>query len=411
MDELLGALQQIDPLWSVVLVAVALAILVVARLWRASFLKVLAGFVALAVVGGLGGAAYYGYLHLEDSRRIEERRVLEERAAALFSRAVEPESVFACIDGSPVPAMQEGCERTLFAEPQRVAAAVAIVTQRLSFLDDALDFAERDPSYLERIEPIRKAAEADPYGFVAFVLSVEHQCSADSCKRFQLLRDPTQVRENMRVRRLEAYMARYSANWRGSTDAAPIASKPTSAPLITISEPAGAPAKAETKEAASQPTQAEKPAGEPAADSRAADAPSPQAPAPLAPVAASAPIITPPADAAAKEAPRPAAAGPAAASPAAAKQPEAAAAKGAAQPRPPSQPQARPAGQPKTKASADPVSRRTNEPVAGLPRVVPSEYIRDKEEKEKEEAAEPTTQAAGRPATPAQVWPQQQNFR
>jgi hypothetical protein len=399
MDELLGALQQIDPLWSVVLAAVALAIIVIAKLWRASFAKVLAGFVALTIVGGFGAAGYYGYLHLEDSRRIEERRILEERAAALFSRAVEAESVFACIDSSPVPAMQEGCERILFAEPQRAAAAVAIVTQRLAFLDDALEFAERDPSYLDRIEPLRRSAESDPYGFVAFVLSVEHQCTPDSCKRFALLRDATRVKENMRVRRFEAYMAKHAANWRGSSEAVPVATKPSSAPLITISEPAAGPARAESDEAA--PTAAEKPA----AETTAAAEPKPvEAPLPQAPVAAMAPIITPPSEPAApKETPRPSTTSPGKQS----ADPSAGAK--SAQPRPQSQPRP-PAGQAKAKSGGDPVSRRTSEPVAGLPRVVPSEYIRDKEEKDREEA-EPTAQAAGRPGTPLPISPPQQNFR
>ncbi|MCC6948233.1 MAG: hypothetical protein IT539_10750 [Bradyrhizobiaceae bacterium] len=407
MDELLESLQQIDPLWSVVLVAIALAILVIARVWGASLLKAVAVFVAVFAVGGVAAAGYYGYLHLEDSRRIEERRVLEERAAALFSRAVEPESVFACIDGSPVPAMQEGCERILFAEPQRVAAAVAIVTQRLAFLDEALAFAERDPSYLERIEPIRKSAESDPYGFVAFVLSVEHQCTADSCKRFSMLRDATTVKENMRVRRLEAYMAKYSAGWRGAAadeaGGAAAAPKPTTAPLVSISEPAPAPEPAAAPAAAAgasvsvEPSPASEPAEKPAEAAPAA---------PQMPIAAQLPLIAPPSETTGfGDSPRPAAAAPAAA---AAKQPAEGAPAAKRPPQQPAQPQAQPraASQAKAKA-ADPVSRRTNEPVAGLPRVVPSEYIRDKEEKEETETS---TQAEGRPGAPTPIIPQQ-NFR
>jgi len=414
MDEVLTSLQQIDPLWSVVLVAIALGILVIARVWDASFLKVATVFAAVFVVGGLAAAGYYGYQHLEDSRRIEERRVLEERAAALFAQAVEPQTVFACLDGSPVPAMQEGCERILFAEPQRVAAAVAVVTQRLAFLDDALAFAERDPRYLERIEPIRKSAEADPFGFVAFVLSVEHQCSVDSCNRFALLRDASTVKENMRVRRLEAYMAKYSANWRGSgageREAAAATSKPVTTPLVSISEPASAPASEEAPAAAtdSAPAPAEPLQADEPADKSTEVAPE----GPQFPVAAQLPPLVAPATEAAGfgGSPQPAAATPAAAaakqpaeSKTAAKQP--ADSKAAAK-RPP-QPQPRAASQAKAK-TADPVMRRTNEPVAGLPRVVPSEYIRDKEEAE---AAEASTQTAGQPGAPTPITPPQQNFR
>ena len=66
-----------------------------------------------------------------------------------------------------------------------------------------------------------------------------------------------------------------------------------------------------------------------------------------------------------------------------------------------------PAQQAKAKTKqADPVSRRSSEPVGGLPRVVPSEYIREAEEKQ-EADAQPAPQAAGAP-TP--ISPPQQNF-
>src|SRR5688572_9325484 len=118
MDELLQALQHIDPLWSVALVAAALVVLLIAKFWRASFGRILAVLVALAIVGSAATAAYFGYEHFEETRRLTERRALDERAAALFQQAVQPGSVFACIDGSPVPSLQEACEENLFAEPQ-----------------------------------------------------------------------------------------------------------------------------------------------------------------------------------------------------------------------------------------------------------------------------------------------------
>lgn len=405
MDELLEVIQHVDPLWSVVLVAIALAILVIAKLWSASFAKVLGGLAVLAVVGAAGAAGYFGYAYLEETRRLEERRLLEERIAGLFNRAVEPDSVFACLDGSPVPAMQEGCERTLFAEPQRVAAAVAIVTQRLALLADALEFANtRDAGYLDRIEPLRKSVETDPYGFVAFVLSVEHQCTPDTCRRFELLRDPATVKENMRVRRLEAYMAKHSVAWRGSSlepaISAPETSKPTTAPLVTISEPARPSATGESSPAQSEASPA-------TTEAKGADKPADAAGAvPQAPVAASAPVVVPPSDASGfgGSSQPPSAAG--AAQPA---EQQAAPSGTKPAPTPPLRPVAQPKAAPQTraKAKADPVTRRTTEPVAGLPRVVPSDYIRNREEEEHEAAA----QASGQPGTPTPITPPQQNFR
>jgi hypothetical protein len=406
MDDILDYVQEIDPLWSVVLVAIALAVLLAARLSRASFLGIVAVVIALAVVGALAAGGYYSYLQYEETRRLDERRALDERVEALFSKTIEPDSVFACIDGSPAPAMLEACERSLFAEPARVAAAVAIVTQRIAFLDDAIAFAEqRDPDYAKRIESMRNSIEADPYGFVAFVLSVEHRCTPDSCARFALLRDAERVKENMRVRRLEAYLAKHSTTWRGSSelpaDTVPTVGGPRDvafcddqrrtevAPAISESDaspreelPVGVAPVIIPREMVIAPM-----ITPPSAATAAAEPPA----------AASAPVVAPAAEAGFAEPPTPAEpAAPVAARPAPAKGAE-----------PAAKNTTRPAGQAKAKARpVDPAARRSNEPVAGLPRVVPSEYIREQEEKE-EASAQSSTPA---PGAPVPISPPQQNF-
>jgi hypothetical protein len=366
MDQLLANLQEIDPLWSVALVAAALGLLLIARFWRTSLLRLLA-VVALAVfIGGAAAAGYYGYSYFEDMRRLGERRALDERAAVLLRKTVEPDSVFACIDGSPAPAMQEACEQNLFAEPERVAAAVAIVTQRLAFLADAVPFAkERDPGYLDNVEPLRRAMAADPYGLVGFVLSVEHGCNADACARFALFHDPARVKENMRGRRFEAHLTRYSAAWRSSSvqpaEAASSAGAAASAPLVTISGDAAG-HKEENKEAADDAT------------------PSGAAAALEIPTAAAAPVLAPPAAAERFDQPK-------------------------AEPAPPPAPLPR-ADSGKDKAKERPkaaaVPARSSAPVAGLPRVVPGDYVRERDEAQ--------TEAATRPGAPTPISPPQQNF-
>jgi hypothetical protein len=389
MDEFLEHMQQIDPLWSVVLVGVALAVLVVAKLWSATFLRILAGTLTVALLVAIGAGGYYGYSYFENLRRLEERQALDGRAEALFSKTVEPDSVFACVDGSPAPAMQEACERSLFAEPARVAAAVSIVTQRLAFLYDALAFvAARDPEYAKRIESMRNSIEADPYGFVAFVLSVEHRCSLESCARFAMLRDPAHVKENMRVRRFEAYMAKYAATWRGAHEPEePTAKAGTStSPLVTISaEPKPEPAESKPPEDGD--------AKEPGA------AASEPAPVTELPAAALAPIITPPADASFATAPAESKQEAKAAAPA---KGAASAAKSASAPE---KSAARPPAPAKSKAK-DPAAQRSSAPVAGLPRVVPSEYIREQEEKPEA----PEQSSVPQPGAPTPITPLQQNF-
>lgn len=403
MDEWLQYVQELDPLWAVVPVAAALGVLLLARLWRPSFAYLFAGLAAFVAVGGLAAAGYYGFVYFEDQKRLEERRALDERAARLFIKTVESDSVFACIDGSPAPAMLEACERRLFAEPQRIAAAVAIVTQRLVLLDDALAFvAERDPGYAEQIAPMRNAIESDPYGFVAFVLSVEHGCTHEKCGRFSLLRDPARVRENMRVRRLEAYLAKHSTIWRGTSelpaDLTPTVGRNTSSPLVTISgEPTAAPAGSREEE----PAHSAEPVAAATNDPPVPPALLPLVPPPSAasvaaepPAAALAPVVAPAEQNNFTEPPRPA-------EPAPTKASKGNGAKAAA---------TRPiASQSKsTQASSKARSsdaRRSSEPVAGLPRVVPSDYIRDAEEKE--EASEQSAAPAAGAPTPISP---QQNF-
>lgn len=422
MDEFLRYAEQVDPMWAVVLAAAALGILLVVRLWRSSFAYVLAGVLAFALVGGISAAGYYSYAYFEDQRRIEERRLLDERAEVLFTKTIEPDSVFACIDGSPAPAMREACERSLFAEPQRVAAAVAIVTRRIAFLHDALMFAaERDPSYAERIESMHNAVESDPFGFVAFVLSVEHGCTHEKCARFDMLRDPARVRENMRVRRLEAYLAKHSTNWRGSSESpaapAPKTEGRTTSPIVTISEPAAP--KGTTGEQGSAP--AAEPVGAATNDPPKLPAILPLIPPPSAasvaiepPAAAVAPVVSP---AEAKDFADPPAPAETDAEPSRKKrggeaEKGAAEGKGAAETaKSAARSGASTRAKPKAKARAaepiaEPAARSSAEPVGGLPRVVPSDYVRDQEQQE-ETAAQTAVPAAGAP-TP--ITPSQQNF-
>ena len=395
MDELLRGLQEVDPLWSVALVACAVIVLLAAKLWRASFGKALAVGATLAVLAAVSGAAVYFYLHLEDTRRMEERRALEERAVAIFAQTMQPGTVFACIDGSPAPAMLEACERIVFMEPQRAAAAVAITTQRLAFLSDAVQFAnKRDPSYHARIESLRNSIESDAYGFVAYVMSLDHRCTPDFCERFQLLRDSSRVRDNLRTRRFEAFMAKHGPAWREAAPAAPLRDSPmppSSTPRpsvsgVTIGDRAGA-----------------NEIGDPATATRASPPPPAAAqPQVSVPAAATAADVTPSTEATADSA----TAAAAAAEPASAPAPQ----------NPHSRPRPRllrrkarrlrlhrrlpPSQRPQPLNSA---TKRTNEPVAGLPRIVPRDYLRDKEEQD----AAPAQASGQQPGAPIQISPQQ----
>ena len=169
----------------------------------------------VALVAVIGGAAYLGLRQVEGMSRRAERNALEDRAAALLARASQPGSALACVDGASEPALAEACERTLFAEPQRVAAALAHVRERMLFVSDAVAYAEaRDASYLDRVREFRDSIETDAYGFVAHVMATEDKCTPEVCARFRILRDPAKVKDNLAAKRMEGLVGKHAAAWR-----------------------------------------------------------------------------------------------------------------------------------------------------------------------------------------------------
>jgi hypothetical protein len=220
----------------------------------------------LALVVVIGGAAYLGLRQLDDSAKRAERQALEDRAAALLARAVQPGSVLACLDGASDPALAEACERILFAEPQRVAAALSHVRERLLFVADAVAYAEAgDAGYLDRIKELRDGLEGDSYGFVAHVLATEDKCTPDSCARFRFLRDSAKVKENLEAKRLEALVAKHAAAWREpEKPSAQKSETPAPAPNTVTAAPPADPEPDKTTPPAAMPAAAPAPAPAPA---------------------------------------------------------------------------------------------------------------------------------------------------
>jgi hypothetical protein len=249
------------PAWAAAIGAIAVVLVIISLFRRGAQDShgTLGVLTQLALVVVIGGAAYLGLRHLEDAAKRAERQALESRATALLARGSQADSVLACVDGAADPALAEACERTLFAEPQRVAAALSHVRERLLFVADAVAYAEtHDAGYLDRIKELRDDLEGDAYGFVAHVLATENKCTADSCARFRYLRDSSKVKENLEAKRLEALVAKHAAVWREPEK--PQKSEPP--PPVTVTPP---------------------PAAEPAPPAAAAPAPEPTPPPAAAP--------------------------------------------------------------------------------------------------------------------------------
>ena len=70
------------------------------------------------------------------------------------------------IDESAGAAVEAACEKSLFASPEAVAAAVAYMDARVSLLSASIGLAERDPSYrpaFERWSRARRLEDAQPF--------------------------------------------------------------------------------------------------------------------------------------------------------------------------------------------------------------------------------------------------------
>ncbi|HEY7248467.1 MAG TPA: hypothetical protein VH678_31780 [Xanthobacteraceae bacterium] len=142
-----------------------------------------------------------------------ERRALDERAFALSLQAFVPGSALACLEPL-APVIQDACEKTLFAGPETVAAAVAYVTAELELLSDARKHMQASGvSYSDAVMALRSALERDQFGVVAHVFATRRGCRPEHCDLFALLQDAGRVRANLGERPFEASLALHAPEW------------------------------------------------------------------------------------------------------------------------------------------------------------------------------------------------------
>jgi hypothetical protein len=164
-------------------------------------------------------------------RKVAERRALVQRNADLSLSAVAPGSALACLDGVAGDAIENACEKAVFASPQSAAAAVAYTAARLALLADAQIYALSDPGFPETFAPARRAVELDRYGLAAHVLASRDGCTAERCAAFSWLRDTAALKGNLKAQAFEGYVTHYAAAW-----AKPDADKQT--PVASTAPPA-----------------------------------------------------------------------------------------------------------------------------------------------------------------------------
>jgi hypothetical protein len=212
-----GAL--VVPLWSAAVVAalfVAFCVFVLGRAGRDGLPEALSR-IGLLLAGAAVASAVVWVVVLDATSAgtlAVQRRALDARLLEMTARAVVPGSALACLDGGAGDLVEAACEKALFATPEAAAASVTYVTAQLSLLADGSDFERRSgANYESALTGLRHALETDRFGIVAHVLADRDGCTQDRCDTLRLLRDTTQVSENLSAHKYESYVLHHATDW------------------------------------------------------------------------------------------------------------------------------------------------------------------------------------------------------
>jgi hypothetical protein len=244
LDPATGTL--VMPLWSAaVIAAVAVCIFVLSRAGRDGLLE------TLSRVGLLLAGAAVAWMVLDATAAgnlAGQRRALDARVLEMATRATAPGSALACLDATAGDLVEASCEKALFASPEAAAAAVTYVAAQLSLLADASEYERRSgANYEQALGALRHAVEADRFGIVAHVLADRDGCTADLCAAFGLLRDKSQVSENISEHKYESYVLHHATEWPQSplspvaANVPPAVAQPAATPPAPAAPPPSAP--------------------------------------------------------------------------------------------------------------------------------------------------------------------------
>jgi hypothetical protein len=213
-----------SPLWIAVGSALLLVIIVSAFALRWSQTGRWPAFERAALIGV--GAAFTGSLTwacLDGVAMRSERNALDMRAQLLTAQAIAAGSPLACLDSLAGDAVEGACEKAVFASPESVAAATSYVAAQFVLLTDMADYGNHEGADIARaLAPLRRALEADPFGFLAHVLVARDGCTSDNCPALAVLRNPSHVRTNLIAQTLDHFIDHYREFW-GKAPNVPVA--------------------------------------------------------------------------------------------------------------------------------------------------------------------------------------------
>jgi len=228
------------PVWAAGAAAVVFVLFLILGLFRAGSAAVIGALVRVAFLVLAAAVAWMFVARFADRDRADERRALDQRFSALTAQATAPNSVLGCLEPGLGDAIDGSCEKLLFAGPETVGAATAMVAARWAVFSDGLEYVHtRDGAYDANLNGLRRSLQADRFGFFAQVLSEREGCTAAKCEAFDKLTDPNRIRANMSERLFESLVARNAVGWPSRTrPGTPMAAAPAAAPN-TASNPSG----------------------------------------------------------------------------------------------------------------------------------------------------------------------------
>src|SRR5690606_10399789 len=118
---------------------------------------------AFVVLLGVAGIAYAVAERWQGHDRAEDRRAIEMRLAELGGQTVRSARPLACLGDSLGDIVETACEPLLFARPDVVASAVALVAARIDLLADAHDRIRGDAVFERKLSGARRAIELDRF--------------------------------------------------------------------------------------------------------------------------------------------------------------------------------------------------------------------------------------------------------
>jgi hypothetical protein len=220
--------------------AAALLVLVCALALDWTRSRIITRFAVVGLGAPFGAILAWAFLAGAAVRDLSvERHNLEMRAAQLTAQVLAPSSPLACLDATGGQSVEAACEKALFAAPTTVAAASSYTAARLTLLSDMAAHIKAGGNLDSLLPPLRRALEADRFGFVAHTLALRDGCTNNRCGTFALLRDPERVRANLSAQTFDRYVDRYLPLW-GQPETPVADAAPSSTAALAASQPAAA---------------------------------------------------------------------------------------------------------------------------------------------------------------------------